>query len=82
MGLSNMKDELHGRLFGAMERWFDLKGQGMTKHELVPLPGSLLIAKVIESVAIMTRLPPASCTWTLMAGEMAVVDTALVGSTL
>ena len=31
---------------------------------------------------ILPRLPPASCTWTLMAGEMAVVDTALVGSTL
>ena len=34
MGLSNMKDELHGRLFGAMERWFDLKEQGWTKHGL------------------------------------------------
>ena len=48
----------------------------------VPLPGSLLMAKVMESVTVGTRLPPASCTWTLMAGEMEVVDTALLGSTL
>ena len=28
----------------------------------VPLPGSLLMARVIESVAVVIRLPPAS--WT------------------
>ena len=48
----------------------------------VPLPGSLLIARVIESVAVRTVFPPASCTCTLMAGEMEFVDTVLVGSTL
>ena len=48
----------------------------------VPLPGSLLIANVIESVAVATKFPPASCTCTLMAGEMEVVATVLVGSTL
>ena len=48
----------------------------------VPLAGSLLMANVMESVAVGTRLPPASCTWTLMAGEMDVVDTVFVGSTL
>ena len=50
--------------------------------EIVPLPGLLLMAKVIESVAVVTRLPPASYTWTLIAGEIVAVDTALVGSTL
>ena len=48
----------------------------------VPLLGSLLIANVMESVAVVTRLPPASCTCTLMAGEMDEVATVLVGSTL
>ena len=48
----------------------------------VPLPGLLLMAMVIESVAVVTRLPPASYTWTLIAGEIVAVDTALVGSTL
>ena len=48
----------------------------------VPLPGLLLIANVILSVAVGTRFPCASCTWTLIAGAIGVVDTALVGSTL
>ena len=48
----------------------------------VPLPGLLLIASVIESVAVGTKLPPASCTWTLSAGEMVVAAVVLVGSTL
>ena len=48
----------------------------------VPLPGLLLIARVMESVAVVTRLPPASCTWTLIAGEIASVEAALLGSTL
>jgi len=48
----------------------------------VPLPGLLLMAKVILSVAVGTRFPPASWTWTLTAGEIATVETALVGSTL
>ena len=48
----------------------------------VPLPGSLLIANVIESVAVLIRFPPASCTWTSMAGEMEVTDCVLLGSTL
>jgi len=48
----------------------------------VPLPGLLLIANVMLSVAVGTRFPPASCTWTLMAGEIATVETVLVGSTL
>ena len=48
----------------------------------VPLPGSLLIANVMESVAVPTRLPPASWTWILMAGDMDWVDVVLFGSTL
>jgi len=42
----------------------------------------LLIANVILSVAVGTRFPPASSTCTLMAGEIATVETALVGSAL
>lgn len=34
MGISRMKDELHARLWGAQQRWFSLKEQGWTKHEL------------------------------------------------
>ena len=48
----------------------------------VPLPGSLLIANVTESVAVVTRLPPASNTLTSMAGEIEVTDWVLLGSTL
>ena len=48
----------------------------------VPLPGLLLIASVILSVAVGTRFPPASWICTLMAGNIGVVDTALVGSAL
>ncbi len=29
-----MKDELHARLWGAQQRWFALKDQGWTKHDL------------------------------------------------
>jgi hypothetical protein len=34
MGISKMKDELHARLWGAQQRWFALKDQGLTKHDL------------------------------------------------
>lgn len=34
MGISKMKDELHARLWGAQQRWFSLKDQGLTKHDL------------------------------------------------
>ncbi len=34
MGISRMKDQLHARLWGAQQRWFALKEQGWTKHEL------------------------------------------------
>jgi hypothetical protein len=34
MGISRMKDELHARLWGAQQRWFALKEQGWTKHDL------------------------------------------------
>jgi len=34
MGISKMKDELHGRLWSAQQRWFALKDQGYTKHDL------------------------------------------------
>lgn len=34
MSISKMKDELHARLWGAQQRWFNLKGQGWTKHDL------------------------------------------------
>ncbi len=45
----------------------------------VPLPGLLFMANVTLSVAVGTRFPPASCTWTSMAGEIATVDSALAG---
>ena len=48
----------------------------------VPLPGLLLMAKVMLSVAVGTRFPPASCTWTLIAGEIDNVAAVLEGSTL
>ena len=48
----------------------------------VPLPGLLLIASVIESVAVVTRFPPASCICTWIAGEITAVETALLGCTL
>lgn len=32
--ISAMKDELHGRLWAAQERWFALKESGATKHQL------------------------------------------------
>ena len=48
----------------------------------VPLPGLLLMARVMESVAVVTRLPPASWTRTLIAGEMVNAAVVLVGSTL
>ena len=48
----------------------------------VPLPGLLLITSVIASVAVGTKLPPASCTWTLSAGEIVAAAVVLVGSTL
>ncbi len=47
----------------------------------VPLFGLLLIANVMESVAVVTRLPPASWTWTFMAGETLAVVAVLLGST-
>ena len=34
MGISRMKDELHARLWSAQQRWFALKDQGLTKHDL------------------------------------------------
>src|SRR5581483_4351559 len=34
MGISGMKDELHAKLWQAQLRWFSLKDQGYTKHEL------------------------------------------------
>src|SRR6185436_5222313 len=34
MGLSRMKDELHAKLWQAQQRWFSLKDQGYTKHDL------------------------------------------------
>ena len=34
MGLSHMKDQLNSKLWLAMQRWFDLKAEGWTKHEL------------------------------------------------
>jgi len=34
MGISRMKDELHARLWGAQQRWFTLKDQGLTKDDL------------------------------------------------
>src|SRR5204863_8368413 len=34
MGISKMKDKLHARLWGAQQRWFTLKEQGWTKHDL------------------------------------------------
>ena len=48
----------------------------------VPLPGSLLMANVMESVAVGTMLPPASWISTSMAGEIEVTDCVLLGSTL
>ncbi len=33
-GISRMKDELHARLWSAQQRWFSLKEQGLTKHDL------------------------------------------------
>ena len=48
----------------------------------VPLPGLLFMAKVILSVAVGTRFPPASCTCTLMAGEIDNVAAVLIGPTL
>ena len=34
MGISAMKNELHDRLWQAQQRWFALKDQGLTKHDL------------------------------------------------
>jgi hypothetical protein len=34
MGISRMKDELHSKLWGAQQRWFGLKEQGWSKHDL------------------------------------------------
>src|SRR5262245_25036474 len=34
MGISRMKDELHAKLWQAQQRWFTLKDQGWTKHDL------------------------------------------------
>jgi hypothetical protein len=34
MGISKMKDELHAKLWQAQQRWFSLKDQGYTKHDL------------------------------------------------
>ena len=48
----------------------------------VPLPGLLFMAKVILSVAVGTRFPPASCTWTLMPGATVAFATVFVGCTL
>ncbi len=33
-GISRMKDEIHSKLWSAQQRWFVLKEQGLTKHEL------------------------------------------------
>jgi len=34
MGLSQMKEELHQRLWGAQQRWFDARSGGQTKRDL------------------------------------------------
>jgi len=34
MSISNMKSELHDRLWGAQQRWFALREQGISKHDL------------------------------------------------
>ena len=34
MGISKMKDELHAKLWQAQQRWFSLKEQGLTKHDM------------------------------------------------
>ena len=48
----------------------------------VPVDGLLFMAKVMESVAVGTMLPPASWIWTLIAGEIDVAASSLLGSTL
>lgn len=48
----------------------------------VPLPGLLLIARVMEFVAVAMKFAPASKTWTLIAGEIETVDTSLLGCAL
>ncbi len=50
--------------------------------ERVPPAGLVPMAKVMESVAVMTWFPLASCTCTLIAGEITSVETASVGSIL
>ena len=50
--------------------------------ESVPPAGLVPMAKVMESVAVMTWFPLASCTCTLIVGEIASVAMASVGSTL
>lgn len=34
MGISRMKNELHAQLWSAQQRWFAMKDQGLTKHDL------------------------------------------------
>ena len=48
----------------------------------VPLPGLLLMANAILSVAVGTRFPPASCTCTLITGVIVAMAVVFVGSTL
>ena len=50
--------------------------------ERVPPAGLAPMAKVMESVAVMTWFPLASCTCTLIAGEIVLVAMASLGSTL
>jgi hypothetical protein len=33
-GISRMKNEMHAKLWSAQQRWFSLKEQGLTKHDL------------------------------------------------
>ena len=59
-----------------------LPAETVNVPDKVPVPGLLLIIKLMESVAVTTRLPPASWTWTLMAGEMVNVADVWLGSTV
>ena len=47
----------------------------------VPPPALLLMAKVMLSVAVGKRFPPASCTCTLMDGVIVAAAAVFVGST-
>ena len=54
MSLREIKDELHQKLWAAQQKWFALKDQGYTKHDL-KMEGARLRQKSLDQIGIVLQ---------------------------